>query len=410
MKVLHIHRFGLNGGAGGAISMRRLHLGLRRAGIDSKILCVRETAELSHIIVTKPSRLEQKWNSRTAKITAKLGLEDVLNINSRRIRRNRAYKDADIINFHRVPQVFSYLAFPSLTADKPAVFTLHEMWALTGHCRQSLDCERWKIGCGKCPYTHLPPAIQSDGTHFQWKLKKWAYGRSNLTCVAPSTWLSELAGQSILQRFKIYHIPHGIDTEVYKPLSQEMCRSSLGIPQGKKVLMFVAQRLDTFLKGGDLLLTALKGLPQSLKAKIVQLVMGNQGQEIADAVDIQTINLGYVADDGKKAAAYSAADLFVSPTRADNLPLVLQESMACGTPVVSFRVGGVPDLVRNGTTGYLAEPGSSDDLRKGVIQLLENDSMRHEMKRQCRKIALKEYNIDLMVHRYIDLYRQVIGN
>ena len=249
MKVLHIHRFGLNGGAGGAISMRRLHFGLRKAGIDSKILCVRETTEAPYIVVSSPSKVEKKWNYFTGKLTSQFGLEDVLNVNSRRIKSTKAYQDADIINFHRIPNVLSYLAFPSLTKNKPAVFTLCEMWAITGHCRHSQDCERWKIGCGKCPYLHLPPAIRRDGTHLQWELKNWAYSRSNLTIVTKSKWMAGLAKQSMLNRFPIHHIPNGIDTEVYRPLDPNKCRSSLNVPPRQKSSDVRCTATEHFSKG-----------------------------------------------------------------------------------------------------------------------------------------------------------------
>lgn len=409
MKVLHIHRFGIDGGAGGAISMRRLHFGLRDADIDSKILCVRKTTENSHVVISSPTILERKWNSFTKKLTSPFGLEDVLNINSHRIKKNRNYVDADIISFYRIPDVFSYLAFPSLTKNKSAVITLSEMWSFTGHCRNSLDCQRWKTGCGKCPYTNLPPAIQHDGTHLQWKLKEWVYSRSKLTVVAPSIWLAELAKESIIGCFPVHHIPIGIDTEVYKPLDPEKCRLSFGIPPGKKVLMFAAQRMDNLrlLKGGDLLLKALEMLPKSLKDEIVLLVMGHKGELISENTNIQAVNLGYISDDVTKAMAYSAADLFVSPTRAENFSLVLLESIACGTPLVSFGVGGVPDLVRPGITGYLSEPDNVEDLCNGIVQLLEDQPLRNKMRKKCRAIALEEYTIELMVQRYSDLYHLV---
>jgi len=126
------------------------------------------------------------------------------------------------------------------------------------------------------------------------------------------------------------------------------------------------------------------------------------------ALELATLNLGYVSSDRLKSIAYSAADLFVFPTRADNLPLVLQESMACGTPMVSFKIGGVPDLVRPGITGYLAEPEDAKDFCNGIVQLLEDQNLRDRMSQQCRAIALKEYPLELQVQRYIELYRQVL--
>lgn len=390
--------------------MRRLHFGLRKEGVDSRILCVRGVDKSPNVIVSKPSWIESRWNAHTERITVKYGLEDLLSLSALRIKLNKYYLDADVIHLHRIPNVFSYLAFPLLTRNKPAVWTLHEMWSFTGHCRQSLDCERWKIGCGKCPYPHLAPAIKKDGTHLQWKLKNSAFSHSNLTCVAPSKWLTDLAHQSMIKQFPVYHIPHGIDTNVYKPLDKERCRAILNIPAHKNVIMFVAQRLETFIKGGDLLLKALKKLPEALKNKSILLVFGRNGERIADALDIQTVNMGYIVDDRIKAQAYSAADVFLCPSRAESFCNVVLESMACGTPTVACRVSALPDLVRPGITGYLAEPENVEDFCSGVVQLLEDHALRSRMSEQCRKIVTEEYTQELMFRRYSELYQKILSN
>jgi glycosyltransferase involved in cell wall biosynthesis len=288
------------------------------------------------------------------------------------------------------------------------------MWHLTGHCTYSYDCERWKIGCGQCPYPDSYPPVRRDNTRVEWKLKNWVYSRSHLTIVTPSAWLATLAKQSMLGDLPIHQIPNGVDTEVYQPLDREHCRSLLGIPGDKRVLLFSAMRLDTskadgLRKGGDLLAQALRSLPAALKADTVLLLLGDGGEALAEAVGISALNLGYVSSDRLKAIAYCAADLLVLPTRADNLPLGLLESMACGTPMVSFRVGGVPELVRPGITGYLAEPGEAPDLAHGICQLLEDVALRQAMSHQCRAIALKEYPLELQVQRYLALYRQVLA-
>ncbi|HEY9710226.1 MAG TPA: glycosyltransferase, partial [Oculatellaceae cyanobacterium] len=309
-------------------------------------------------------------------------------------------------NLHK--DYFNYLALPSLTESKPAVFTLHDMWSFTGHCAYSYDCDRWKIGCGKCPYLDIYPAIQRDNTRLEWKLKNWVYRRSNLTIVAPSRWLIEQAKQSMLNRFPIHYIPYGIDTEAYQPLDPELCRSLLGISGGKRVLMFGADSLKNSRKGGELLLKSLQSLPESLKAETVLLTLGNGGEGISEAVGMATLNLGYLSSDRLKAIAYCAADLFIFPTLADNLPLVLQESMACGTPMVSFKIGGVPDLVRPGITGYLASPEDVQDFSNGIMQLLEDRNLRDRMGQNCRAIALEEYPLELQAQRYIELYQQAL--
>ena len=406
MKVLHLFRNESVSGAG--IAMNRLHTSLRQAGVDSRILCERKTTSSAHVSTIRPlHRLENQLR----RVTSRLGLNDVHRLSSFSIKRHEAYLSADILHFHGTQGGFiNYLALPSLTRDKPALFTLHDMWPMTGHCAISYDCDRWKLGCGKCPHPDSYPAIQRDATRIEWKLKNWVYGRANLTIVSLSNWQTEQAKVSMLNRFPVYHIPNGVDTAVYKPLDPERCRSLLGITPGQRVLMFVAPRLDAFWKGSDLLLESLRSLPESLKARTVLLLLGDGGDLIAQSTDIQTLNMGYVSNDQLKAALYSAADLCVHPTRADMFPLVLQESMACGTPIVSFGVGGVPDLVRAGTTGYLAEPGNASDFCDGIVQLLEDDSLRGRMSRQCRSIALEEYTLELQTHRHIGLYRRLMLN
>jgi glycosyltransferase involved in cell wall biosynthesis len=212
----------------------------------------------------------------------------------------------------------------------------------------------------------------------------------------------------MINRFPIKHIPNGVDTDIYRPLDPEQCRSLLGIPGGKHVLMFAAINLKDHRKGGDLLIAALQSLPKSLKAETVLIVLGRSGGTIAQTVGIQTFDLGYTSSARLKTIAYSAADLFILPTRADNLPLVLLESLACGTPIVSFQVGGVPDPVRPGITGYLAEPENAADLGKGIIQLMEDKALRSHMSEQCRSVAVKEYSSELEAQRYTELYQLML--
>jgi glycosyltransferase involved in cell wall biosynthesis len=185
----------------------------------------------------------------------------------------------------------------------------------------------------------------------------------------------------------------------------EYCRDRLNIPKGKKVLLFVATHLQERRKGGDLLFDALQQLPESIKSETVLLMLGSGDSSIAQQLGIEVIALGYVQEEKLKAIAYSAADLFVFPTRADNLPLVLQESMACGTPMIACDVGGVSDLVRPGVTGLLAKPEDVKDLNAKVLSLLEDEQLRRSMSQQCRAVALSEYPLETQAQQYLELYR-----
>lgn len=404
MKVLQINQSDAAGGA--AIASYRLHQGLLQLGIDSKLLVGRKETDDSRVAQVP----RNQWaESQLHRLLHRAGFNYINHISSFNIPKHPFFKVADILNFHNLHNsYFNYLAIPRLTAQKPAIFTLHDMWSFTGHCTYSYDCTRWQTGCGKCPYPDTYPNIRRDATYWERKLKDWVYKRSNLTIVAPSSWLANQAKASLLGRFSVHHIPYGIDTDAYQPLDSKLCCSTLGIPLGKKVLLFSAVKLADNRKGGDLLIEALSRLPKALKQDCVLLTLGDSSQQLATAVDMPVVNLGYVSSDRLKSVAYSAADLFLFPTRADNLPLVLQESMACGTPMVSFDVGGVSDLVRPGVTGYLAQPEDVDDLCRGIVDLLGDEDKRQAMGEACRRIALEEYTLELQAKRYQRLYQQVL--
>lgn len=140
------------------------------------------------------------------------------------------------------------------------------------------------------------------------------------------------------------------------------------------------------------------------------LLVGDAGEDLSRLVDIPALNLGGIHDEIQLAKAYSAADLFLFPTRADTFGLVAQEAIACGTPVVAFRVGGVSDLVRPDITGYLAEPGNADDFRRGIMHLLGDDARRNQMGNHSRAIALEEYSLERYRQEYLSLYRKLTTN
>jgi glycosyltransferase involved in cell wall biosynthesis len=404
MKILHINQSDIEGGA--SIAGYRLHEGLLAQGINSQLLVNTKKTKSHLVTATKNYQIEKL----TYRLGLRTGLNNINTLSSFGLSDLPVYQQADILNFHNLHGgYFNYLALPKITATKTAVWTLHDMWSFTGHCAYSYDCSKWQTGCGQCPYPDIYPPIERDNTKLEWKLKNWTYDRSNLAIVAPSHWLTQQARQSMLDRFPIHHIPYGIDLDSYQPLDPDQCRSVLGIPQDKHVLMCGAVDLLDTRKGGDLLHKTLQSLPESLKADCLLLMLGNGGEVLAKAVGMQSLELGYVVNDRLKAIAYSAADLFLFPTRADNLPLVLQESMACGTPMVSFKIGGVPDLVRPNQTGYLAAPEDIDDFRQGMIQLLEDRTLRQQMRQQCRDIAVAEYPLELQAKRYLKLYAELLA-
>jgi glycosyltransferase involved in cell wall biosynthesis len=406
MRVLQINFSDFGSGGGGAIAMHRLTQGLTQLNVDCKIISkVKTLSSDQSALVPRLKVLE----GVIKKITKPLGLNDIHAIGAFRLKHHPFFQRADIINLHVIHSDYlSYLALPALTAQKPAVFTLHDMWAFTGHCAYSYDCARWQTGCGSCPYPDTYPSIERDLTRLEWRLKRWVYASANLTIVTPSRWLMEQAQKSILSNYDICHIPHGLDLHTYAPIDKALARQALNLPTNKFIIMSCAESLSDRRKGMDLLIKSLNQLPKDIKAKTVLLLMGNQAEAINREVQVSTIALGFVSSDRLKALAYSAADIFAFPTRADNLPIVLQESMACGTPMVSFDVGGVPDLVRSGITGLLAAAESVESFTAQVVALLSDANLREKLAINCRKLAIQEYSLEQQAQRYKALYETLI--
>jgi len=411
MKILHIHDSdGEARGAGSHIAMNRLYHGLKEAGWESSILCRSRTVESPDFYEIKrnfPMRVLEALLNRAA---IALGMNEIAYIYSFNIARHPEFKSADVVHLHSIHgSYFSYLALAHLSRKKPMLFTMHDMWPFTGHCTVSADCERWKTGCGKCPYPNEYPSIRRDNTRLEWKLKNRIYKRSRLTIATVSQDQTEKVKQSMLNHLPTRMIHHGIDTEMFNPLDPLACRKQLGLPADKHVLMFGAADITRHGKGMDLLLRALQNIPDSEKENLVLLTFGKGAHASLDAIGISAVHLGYVEGDREKAVAYAAADLFVMPSRGESFGLVALESMACGTPVVAHRVGGLTDLVRPEHTGLLAEPENVDELCAAIVRLLQDTVLRDRMGKECRAVAVKEFSMKRCVQEHMALYEEMAG-
>jgi glycosyltransferase involved in cell wall biosynthesis len=406
MKIVQISfsDFGLAGGT--SIALYRLHQGLKKIGVCSKILCHAKTLASADSARIPYSRVLEKLLHA---VISRLGLNDIHAIRTFWLPQHKDYQEADIVNLHSIHSgYFNYLALPYLTRTKPTVWVLHDVWPFTGHCAASYDCDRWKTGCGKCPHPDTWPAVRRDGTVWEWKLKKWAYERSHLSIIVPSRWMEGFVRQGLLSHFPVYFIPHGVDLETYQPWPVGEVRKKLGIPQEKKVILISSVHLTQKRKGGDLLVKTLQLLPASLKKDVVLLTMGRDGEAISKAAQMNSVHLGYIENEKQKAMAYAASDIFLFPTRWDNCPLGVLESMACGTPIITTNIGGVPELVREGLNGMVIPPESPEALAGAVIKVLEDDPLRLYMREQRRRIAVEEYSLDLQIARYVDLYKNIL--
>ena len=291
------------------------------------------------------------------------------------------------------------------------VWTLLDMWPLTGHCAYSYDCERWKTGCGCCPILSDYPALAVDTTALLWRIKQGVYRRSEVTIVTPSRWFTEVVRQSpLLGRFRVVQIPLGLDTHVFTPLPKPAARLALGLPDDAKVIVFVAAGLAERRKGATFVFQALQELARAGTNHLWLMTVG-PGRAVPEHTPLPypIRHLGEISDDHILATCYSAADVLVAPSLVEGFGQVFSEAMACGTPCVAFETGGVPEVVRHLETGYLARRGDALDLAKGLGLLLDDEALCLRMSARCRQVAEEEYSLELMARRHLELYEELLA-
>jgi glycosyltransferase involved in cell wall biosynthesis len=286
------------------------------------------------------------------------------------------------------------------------VWVLHDMHPLTGGCHFAGSCHEFERACGGCPQLRNPGA--DDLSAETLALKASLLERLTVHVVAPSRWLTEQARRSRVMRGarSLRTIAYGLDTAVLRPLERRGAKLRLGIDPQRKVVCFGADSCANPRKGAAQLAAAWRQLgaerPLLLAFGGGQLPEALRGSELRE--------LGYLRTAEEKAAAYSAADVFVLPSLEDNLPQTGLEAMACGTPVVAFAAGGVPDFVRHERTGLLAPTGDVAALASALTRMLEDAALRRACGRAARETVEREYAADVEAETYERLFIEAVGD
>lgn len=321
------------------------------------------------------------------------------------VRLNRLSKD--ILHLHWVGEGL-LTPFSLARLRGPVVWTMHDTFPFTGGCHfTSTGCTRYQGMCGQCP--ELDSSIAADISRIHWLLKRHAIMRMRPVIVSPSKEYAERARQSgMLHDCSIEVIPNGLDAGVYRPIPKDQARSLLGLPQDEQLILFgaVLATGDTN-KGFDLLHEALLRLGAMNGVDFSAVVFGTVASDTM--LPCSAHFLGRLRDPLTLALAYSAADVFICPSRQENLPNTIMEAMACGTPVVAFSVGGIPDLVEDGITGYLAAPTDAASLALAISRVLGDSGMAARMGAAARGKVEREYALPVLVRRYLELYERVLA-
>lgn len=326
------------------------------------------------------------------------------------VSRHALVADADVVHLHWIN--FGFLSLKSIgqltQLNKPIVWTLHDMWAFTGGCHYSGTCMHYQTHCQSCPFLKKPSPTDLSYQVFEQKLR--LYKDAPITFVTCSQWLARLAKEStLLRQFDIRAIPNPIDTTVYLPLDRSKARQSLGLPLNKKLVLFGAMNTQDRRKGFVYLIEALTLLKNTAdhSERIELVVFGKANPETLDNLPFRVNYLGTVSEQTKLVDVYNAVDVFVLPSLEDNLPNTVIESLACGTPVVAFDTGGIPEMIDHGQNGYLARYQSGEDLAAGVSQTLFQED-QERLRNEARRKVMEHFTEEIVAKQYLQLYRELV--
>jgi glycosyltransferase involved in cell wall biosynthesis len=403
VKVLLLNTYA-HGGAG--IAARRLQSALNESGVQADLLTTQDVGGNWSFYAERLSFLpfERDKSVRFSFSLANFG-KNILN--------HPRVQAADVLHLHWINQGFlSLQAIRELASlGKPLVWTLHDMWAFTGGCHYSGGCSHFQNECGHCPYLSRPGI--GDLSHRIWMRKKRLLP-PNLQYITCSEWLANTARSSgLLQQANITAIPNPIDTSLFEPRDGNAKRDLLkkwGLPTDRKIVLFSAMKVTDERKGYVYFLEAMRLIKQKHpELKPFLLVLGSMPMEEIEQWPFEGRATGMISDAAQLSEIYALSDAFVIPSLEDNLPNTVMESLACGTPVVGFDTGGIPEMVLHGEEGFIVAQRDSAGLAEQVSILLREDDLRKKMGLSARERVQKHYSNAVIAGRYIEVYKRLIG-
>ena len=410
MKVLIVNASDTNGGA--ARAAYRLHQSILNEGIDTQLL-VTDKGSGDFRVIKQFNKYQEVFNKIQQVLLNKY-------ITKYKNRSKTFYSTSwipysnfasvvneinpDVVHLHWVSK--GSLNFKDLLKIKaPIVWSLHDMWLFTGGCHYDDNCGKYIDNCGKCPV--LGSNSEKDLSRKVFNNKQKVFKEiKNLTVIGLSNWLKESAAQSsLLMNKKVINLPNPIDLNMFKPIDAVRARELWNLPKDKKLLLFGAMSATSDPRKGYLELSeALKKIDN----KIFEVVIfGSSKPESPDDFGFKTHYMGQLSDDVSLVTLYNAVDVMVVPSLQENLSNTIMESLACGTPVVSFDIGGNKDMINHKLNGYLASPLDIEDLANGIKWVLLNENYE-ELKLNAIDKVTKNFESSLVGKKYVSLYNKIL--
>ncbi|SDC66573.1 glycosyltransferase [Paraburkholderia lycopersici] len=339
-------------------------------------------------------------------VLKRLGFPEYLPLELPIVSRKGRVPEFDIAHFHDLSSAISPYTLAHLSRRMPVVWTIHDCSPFTGGCLYPMGCERFMSGCGSCPQSGTWPIDSMiDTTRMGWKIKRRVHREPNLHCITPSQWMADMAMKSGMFERPPLVLPNGIDTALYRNHDKQTIRRELGIAAHGPVVLLSAGHVGDERKGVRYSLGALRTIAD-LKPFVVVLGAADPAfhEQLAG---FEYLAPGYVSDPADLARYYSAADVLLFCSLADNQPLSIIEAMSAGTPLVGFATGGIPEMVVQDETGFLVaqkdEPALAAALRRGV-----EPARAARWSENGRRHAVEHYSHEALLERHLNLYNSLI--
>jgi glycosyltransferase involved in cell wall biosynthesis len=408
VKIVNISTYDISGGAGRAAY--RMHKQFQLQGVDSKMLVLDKTIDDTSVVAintNKIGKLQSKISHNIDNIPLVFYKKPETTWSTGWFGFNVLHLDlirqADVIILYWVsggfltPKMIKKISL----LNKPIIWRLSDMWPFTGGCHYSSTCFKYIDGCGHCP--QLKSNSNYDASSWLYNKKNNLWRDVDITIVCPSMWMEECAKNSkIFSNKNVIRIPTGIDVNIFKKIDKKIARHILNLSQDKRLILLGAINIDgDKRKGGIEAYNALKDYIFEYGASNVELVVFGTSNNIFKDLSVDVNIMGRVSDEYTLALLYSASDVFIAPSKEENLANTVLEALSCNTPVVAFNVGGMPDAINHRINGYLAHPYDTKDIAKGIKWCLDLNKKN--------SLLDKNFFLEAQVSKYINLINALLN-
>jgi glycosyltransferase involved in cell wall biosynthesis len=382
---------------------------MNKLGYPTYQLVFSKEGDDPNTICFAPTPEEYAIREITLKLEERLSLHALLYTFGNNIKKSEYFINSDIVHCHLIHNhFFSLYDLPEISGQKKLVWTLHDPWALTGHCVHPLDCKKWQTGCIDCPNPERYFPLKDDNSSLLWEIKKDIYEKLDADIIVASRWMEKLVKKSPLTKHfsNLHVIPFGVNLDTFThETSRELLRKQLGIEEDSFVMLFRPQ--PALYKGFDVILNMLNVLQPT--KPVVLLVVGHGEIQPENKMKYKTIETGWVNDERRMAELYCISDVLLMPSRAESFGMMAIEAMASGRPVIVMEGTALPDVTFAPECGIcISEDNAVQELKVTLERLMQDPEECRIRGEKGRALVEKHYRFEDYVNRHIKLYSEIL--